>query len=487
MRRDVVLVVDDDARLRATLGEVLSPDYDVVEASMVKTGKLRVDQGCDAVLLDIRFGSDPANQDGLALLEEIAADHPGLPVIMMTGHADMAVALRSLKAGAADFIQKDSFEPRQLPTVVARAIQRSRDQRRTEVLERRLQALETSELVGSSTAMKEVRRQVDMVAADASATLLVTGETGTGKELAARMVHGRGSRRQGPFVAVRTASMGTETIEAEMFGAASLGAGAPSVVGLVEQASSGVLFIDGISDLPMGLQGRVLRLLEAGVSRRMGGGAEIRVDVQVIASTSVDLRALVDAGQFRQDLYFRLKSFEIRMPALREMPGDVVPLAEQIVHEFRHAGRTRVHGISEAAIDCLRKYHFPGNVRELRSILERAVIMSESRGRRRVEPDDLPAELRGFGQAPALAALRWQADAPISMDAELAWIELLAIDVALERSGGRKQAAGGLLGLPHRHALPRRVARIRRDHPQLLERCPRVAEAFAPGEEGGES
>jgi DNA-binding NtrC family response regulator len=487
VKRDVVLVVDDDAGLRASLAEALAPDYDVVAASMVKTGRLRVEQGCDVVLLDIRFGDDPANQEGLGLLEEINVDHPGLPVIMMTGHADMAVALRALKAGAADFIQKDMLDPRQLPSVVARAIQRSRDQRRTEVLERRLQALEASDLVGSSTAMSEVRRQIDLVAVDGSAAVLISGESGSGKELAARMIHARGPRRQAPFVALRVASVGADAIEAETFGAPSPGAGLPPTVGMVERAAGGVLFIDGVSDLPMALQGRMLRLLEAGVFRRAGGGADCRVDVQVIASSGTDLRAMVDAGQFRQDLFFKLKSFEIRMPSLREMPADVVPLAENFVHELRHAGRARVQGIGEAAIECLRRYEYPGNVRELRSILERAVIMCESRGRSRVETEDLPAELRGGSRAPTLAMIRWQGESPIRIDAELAWIELLAIEAALQRCGGRKQVAGTMLGLPHRHALPRRVARIRRDHPEVLEKCPRVAEAFAQGDDGGDS
>lgn len=481
-----MVVIDDDARLRAAISDVLAQDFEVVQASMVKTGRLRVEQGCDCALLDVRFGGDPGNRDGLGLLEEITAACPGIPVIIMTGHADMDVALRALKAGAADFIQKDSLDPRQLPTVVSRAIQRSRDQRRADLLESRLQSLESSELVGSSTALREVREQIGAVAADGRVTSLIVGETGTGKELAARLIHRHGPRRRGPFVTVNIPGLGLDSIEQELFG---LGGGDAQAArpGLLEQSDGGVLFLDGVAELPVALQGKLLRVLEAGTFQRCGSVTDRSVDVQVVASSTVDLRQRVDAGSFRQDLLYRLRGFEIRMPSLRDCAADVPALAEACLHELRMRGRSRMQGLSDAAVDRLRCYGYPGNVRELRSIVERAVIVGESRGHRRIEREDLPDELRESGGSPSIAAFRWNGDSDIDLDRELAVVEVQAIDIALARCGGRKLAAGELLGLPHRHALPRRVARILRDHPEVIVACPRVSSAFAAGRGGKEN
>lgn len=482
--RDTVVLIDDDAQLRSALREALSQDFEVLEASMAKTGRLRVDQGCDAVLLDIRLSDDHDNRDGLELLEEFGNSHPGLPVIMMTGYADMDTALRSLKAGAADFIQKEALDVRQLSTIIMRAIQRSRDQRRTEVLERRLREIEASELVGSSTAIREIRRLVDLVAQDGKATALITGESGTGKELAARMIHRRGRRERGPFVMVSVPALGVESIEAELFGAAPTTPRGSAMIGLAEQADGGVLFLDGICELPLALQGKLLRILESGTFQRVGTASEQKCDLQVIASSSVDLRTMVDAGRFRQDLYYRLKGFEIGMPPLRDIPGDIAALTENFLHELRQSGRTRVHSCSDEALTCLAAYRYPGNARELRSIIERAVITCQARGEHRIQPVDLPAELRDPELSPNLASFRWDGQKPVCLEMELAWLELLAFTAAMKRCEGRRQDAANLLGLPNRQALPRRVGKIRQDYPALLKRCTEL-QAFFPanGEE----
>lgn len=484
LRRDTVVVIDDDAGLRAAISDVLASDFEVVHASMVKTGQLRIEQGCDCALLDVRFGTDPTNQDGLALLEEITAACPRTPVIIMTGHADMEVALRALKAGAADFIQKDTLDPRQLPAVVSRAIQRSRDQRRVDLLESRLRSLETSEFVGSCTALRDIRQQIGAVAVNANVTSLIVGETGTGKELAARLIHRHGPRRNGPFVTVNIPGLGLDSIERELFGVVSSDV-RDTLPGLLEQSNGGVLFLDGVAELPVALQGKLLRVLEAGSFQRLGSQTSRRVDVQVVASSTIDLRHRVDAGVFRQDLFYRLRGFEIRMPALRDCAADVPAIAEAFLQELRARGRSRLLGFSNPATAKLQCYAYPGNVRELRSIVERAAIIGDSRNHRKIELEDLPDELRLSGENAAIAALRWNGDSNIDLDRELAVVEVQTIDIALARCEGRKLATGELLGLPHRHALPRRVARIRRDHPEVIAAFPRVANAFAV-DRGGE-
>jgi len=469
-----IVIIDDDKDMRETLASVLSSNFEVLQASMTKTGMLRIVQGgVDAVLLDIRFGREADNRDGLELLEQISLTYPELPVLMMTGHSDLETALRALKAGAMDFIQKDRLDPHVLTALVESAIQRARQQRRVNLLERNLASVRASDLLGDSDAIREVRRSIEALASDGRTPVLIHGESGTGKEVAARAIHKCGPRSKGEFVTVSVNSFVADSIERELFGVAESGS-APAVLGMVEQAKGGVLFLDGISELPLGLQGTLLRLLDDGTFQRVGSAEVRHADLQVISATQDKLEALVDQGRFRKDLYFRLRGYEINMPPLRTMSSDVSLLAEHFLHQLRVEGRTRIQGISGDAIAALSRYRYPGNVRELKSVVEQASIRAQASGARMIQVDHLRQDVRATSAGSNLTFdVHWDGGANIDLDRELAMLELCLIDQALSKNES-VQALTRLMGLPHRHALGRRLTRLARDYPDLLTEFPRV-------------
>jgi DNA-binding NtrC family response regulator len=240
----------------------------------------------------------------------------------------------------------------------------------------------------------------------------------------------------------------------------------------------------------MALQGKLLRAIETGEFCRAGSADTQKADIQVIAATHEDLRALADAGRFRQDLLYRLKGFEISMPPLRAIPGDIASLSENFLHAARAAGRIRVQGIADSVIECLCAYRFPGNVRELRAIIERAAVIAQARSSWFIEEQDLPKDVREAGHPASAVAITWNGQGPIQIDRELARAELGMHQIALAASMGRKQHAASLVGLPHRHSLPRRVARLRRDFPEVLAEFPEIGRQFAANgadPEGNES
>ncbi len=483
MSQPRIVIIDDDRDIRETLASVLSSNFEVLQASMTKTGMLRIAQGgVDAVLLDIRFGRETDNRDGLDLLEQVSLTYPELPVLMMTGHSDLETALRALKAGAMDFIQKDRLDPHVLTSLVESAIQRARQQRRVNLLERNLATLRVSDLVGDSEAIREVRRSIEALAADSRTPVLIQGESGTGKEVAARAIHKCGPRSKGDFVTVSVNSFVADGIERELFGVAERGS-VPAVLGMVEQAKGGVLFLDGISELPLGLQGALLRLIEDGTFQRVGSAEIQHAELQVISASQDNLKDLVAEGRFRKDLYFRLRGYEINMPPLRTMSSDVSLLAEHFLHQLRLEGRTRIQGISEEAIAALRRHRYDGNVRELRTIVEQASIRAQSRGVRMIQLDDLRQDVRGSTAGSYRTfEVHWDGGADIDLERELAMLELSLIDRALARFDS-VQALTKLMGLPHRHALGRRLARLARDHAGLLAAFPRIV-TRSSGDEG---
>ena len=479
--RETIIIIDDDSEYRTRLAEILEDDYEVLHATMIKTGRLRIEQGADLVLLDIRFGKDVNNRDGLDLLEEIVALRPTLPVVMMTGYADLSTALRSLKTGAADFIQKDNFDLRQLEPLVSKTIQRFRLQFRVDVIERRLKQHEASELIGSSKPIQQIRENIDAIASNGVLNVLITGETGTGKEVVARMIHSRGPRAKKPFISVSVAALSAETIDSELFGSTHVSSKDMNHVGFLEQANGGVLFLDEISELGIALQGKLLRAIDENSFSKVGSPQKLHVNLQVIAATNKDIGAAVSRGEFRQDLFFRLNGFHLQLPPLRECVSDVPAMVESFLHELRSQGRTRIQEIDDEAIHLLMGYQFPGNVRELRSIIERSVLMAQSRLQRSVTKNDLPLELLDTVNQTSHFSIRWAGKSKVLLDREIAIAELMMLDVAMRTTAGRKSEACDLLGITYRHALPRKIARIRRDFPDVLFQFKELIEYFPEG------
>jgi two-component system nitrogen regulation response regulator NtrX len=366
-----ILIVDDEAGVRASLGAVLRDEGYSVDA--VESGEACLEQvarqAYDVILLDIWL----PGIDGLAALERLRERRPDAQVIMISGHANIESAVRATKLGAFDFIEK----PLSLDKTVL-AVRNALRQRRLEVENRALRARvdRREALVGASEAMVRLRDQVAM-AAPSNGRVLVSGENGTGKELVARQIHALSHRKGGPFVEVNCAAIPEELIESELFGhikGAFTGAVADRR-GKFETATGGTLFLDEVGDMSVKTQAKVLRALQEQIVEPVGGHSSVRVDVRVIAATNKDLAEEIRQGRFREDLYFRLNVIPIYVPPLREREDDVVRLADHFAAGFAREYGRRQKSFAPDAVEVLRAYRWPGNVRELRNVIERLMIM----------------------------------------------------------------------------------------------------------------
>jgi DNA-binding NtrC family response regulator len=468
--KEKVLVVDDSAEFREVLGDALEDDFDIDLAASAEEAQRKLTDGVGVVLLDVRLKEDGVNRDGLLLLEAIRQNQHELPVVMMTSYADIDIAVEAMRLGATDFVQKSRVDIREFRKVIDKALERSKDKRRIASLEDDLRRLEPWELVGDDPKIQEVRQLVDMVAQDGYSTVLVRGDTGTGKELVARAVHSRGWRSQYPFVAVSLPGLPRDLIEAELFGhmKGAFTDARETRIGYVEKAQKGVLFLDEVGELPPEMQVKLLRFLETKTFARIGSTREIHVDVQIVAATNRNLEQAIQQGQFRDDLYFRLKSMEIRIPPLRERPDDIALLSDHFLFMFRQQGRTKLAGISPAALKLLSGYSFPGNVRELKNIIERSMTFANNQGHTLIEVNDLPLEVQQVSKLPTQPIMLPFGEEGINLDAELARIELAYIQNALQQTEGKKTEAWRVLGLNDRFALRRRVKRIGEAYPHLI-------------------
>jgi two-component system nitrogen regulation response regulator NtrX len=377
-----ILIVDDEAGVRASLAGVLRDEGYAVEVA--ESGEACLDgvtrRVPDVILLDIWL----PGMDGIATLERLRERRVDAQVIMISGHASVEAAVRATKLGAFDFIEK----PLSLEKTVL-AVRNALRQRRLEAENRQLRAKVDRPLVivGSSPVMEQLRAQVAM-AAPSNGRVLISGENGTGKELVARQIHALSRRHAGPFIEVNCAAIPEELIESELFGHAK-GAFTGAVSdrrGKFEIATGGTLFLDEVGDMSLKTQAKVLRALQEQVVEPVGGQSSVRVDVRVIAATNKDLAVEIRHGRFREDLYFRLSVIPIAVPPLRDRQGDVMRLAEHFVAEFAREYGRRPKAFSPAARDVLAAYHWPGNVRELRNVIERLMIMAPGDV---IQPEDL--------------------------------------------------------------------------------------------------
>ena len=370
-----VVVVDDELALLRALESALG------RAGMSVSGFTAAEEALaavwepdvDVLLTDIRM----EGLTGLDLLRAVKARRPEVEVVMMSGFATVATAVEAVKAGAYDYLTKP-FEQVDLVTrTVRRAAERKRLLGRTRELESRLQEHEDSlGIVGRSPRIAELRRLIRQVGA-ASTTVLVTGESGTGKELVARALHAVSERAKRPFVAVNCSALADTLLESELFGhvkGAFTGA-LQARRGLFEEAHGGTIFLDEIGDISPAVQVRLLRVLQEGEIRRVGGSETEKLDVRVIAATNVDLSKAIDAGKFRQDLYYRLAVITLQVPALRERPEDIPILAQHFLERFTAQMKKKVR-IGDAFLEGIVAHSFPGNVRELENVLERAVVLA---------------------------------------------------------------------------------------------------------------
>jgi DNA-binding NtrC family response regulator len=392
-----VLVIDDDAGvLESTARMLRSAGYTVQVASTGEEGvELARGDAFDVVLSDMRM----PGLSGIEVLRKLRDVKVDASFIVMTGFGTVDTAVESMKLGAVDFVQKPFFRDELLLRVRA-AAERRQLARQVDLLQRQNQPDASLEaLIGESRAMTKVKELIQRAAA-APGTVLITGETGTGKELAARAIHAGSARAAKAFVAVNCAALTESLLEAELFGhtrGAFTGA-AGARAGLIEHAEGGTLFLDEIGTLSKGLQAKLLRALESGEVRRIGENDSRHVDVRFVAATNIDLKAATSAGEFRSDLYYRVHVHHVHMPPLRERSGDVPLLVAHFL--ARSARGTTVTTCSPAAMDILTAYTYPGNVRQLEHIVQRAVATARSP---ELTPDDLPEELLADPASPAPA------------------------------------------------------------------------------------
>jgi DNA-binding NtrC family response regulator len=424
-----ILVVDDDERMRSFLSSVLREEgYGVEEARNGTEGLAKL-PGSDfeLVITDLRM----PDMSGLALMQEGKKARPDIRWILITAYGSIGSAVEAMKAGASDYLTKPFRDPDELRRVIGRVLREAEAEARISLLSEELgRQFPSVETIFLGEKMEQARKLVNDVAPTAT-TALVTGQSGTGKELIARVIHDLSPRREGPFVAVHCAALAETLLESELFGherGAFTGA-VSARKGRFELADGGTIFLDEIGEISSAVQVKLLRVIQEKEFERVGGMRPISVDVRIIAATNKDLRAEVTAGRFREDLYYRLNVFPIALPSLSERREAVLPLAEYFLKKFTAAFGKSIAGFSPGARSALENYPWPGNVRELQNVMERAVILA----RGEIGVPHLNLEPPRAPLVPSESVLKVN--------------ERETIRKVLDESGGNRQQAARILGI----------------------------------------
>ncbi len=456
-----VLIVDDDRNTREGLKRALQGNFIVVMAdSAEKALPLLDDRTVDIVLSDIRM----SGMDGMTFLQKIMARSTPPIVVMLTAYGNVETAVEAMKLGAYDFLTKP-VNLDHLDLLLKRALHSHEVETENLTLRAQLDnrfGLEA--IIGQSEPMREVFETIQQ-AAPTQATILILGESGTGKELVAQAIHRLSSRAKGPFIPVHCAALTPSLLESELFGHEK-GAFTGAVDrrrGRFELADTGTLFLDEIAEIQTSVQVKLLRVLEERQFERVGGHQTLDVDIRLIAATNADLAAMVKAGTFRNDLFFRLDVVSITLPPLRKRPDDIPLLCARFLKEFSLRNNKPVEDITPDTQDILSAYSWPGNVRELRNVIERMVVLSRTP---RLTVRDLPAALRDAIQAgtPRIATA-WKADSSGSLAPKsMADAERVMIEAALKRNNENRTQAAGQLGISRR-TLQRKLKDYRNERP----------------------
>lgn len=370
----VIVVLEDDPLVNSTVKSVLEESYSEVHVfSDAKEAIETIDDlRPDLLLLDIFLG----HYNGLEILQELRDNGHQVPVIMMTAFSDIRMAVRAMRLGAEDFIVKP-LDLEQLELTVERALEKYELKRQVDVLSERLETEQPDEVIGVSDGIKAAL-EVSRIVANADTTALILGETGTGKELFARYIHKNSQRSKGPFITINCGAIPKELAENELFGyekGAFTGATEKVKQGRFEQAHRGTILLDEVGELGLDLQVKLLRVLQERKYYRLGGVKEISVDVRVIAATNQNLERLVEEGKFREDLYYRLNVATIDLPSLRNRTDDIIPIATSFIKEFNTKFSKSISGFTPEAVQILQSYYWKGNIRELRNVIERVMLL----------------------------------------------------------------------------------------------------------------
>ncbi len=427
-----LLIIDDEVSLRQLLARILSLEgFEISEAGTAKEGLKWLDQQEFSVILcDVKL----PDAHGVTLVEEVKKRQPTTEIILLTAYGNIADGVQAIKNGAFDYLVKGDDNERVIP-MVNRALDQAQLRRRIRELEKAVgRQYDFDSIIGTARPLREAIELARRVA-PTDATVLLTGETGTGKEVFSQAIHRASARRGRSFVAVNCSAIGKDILESELFGhrAGSFTGATKDKKGLFEEAHEGTLFLDEIGEMPADLQAKLLRVLETGEFLKVGDTRPTRANVRIIAATNRDLPTEIRAGHFREDLYYRLSVFAIRLPALRERREDIPALAAHFVRFFSEKiNRREPPALTPAFLEALKNYPWKGNIRELRNVLERATILAGDQ----LTPDLLPFEVLHPSHEAAPAGLF-----------DLAFLEKQAIQRALASTQGNKAEAARLLGI----------------------------------------
>lgn len=441
IERGNVLVVDDEKLIRWSLKEALGQEG--FKVSLAEDGKTALaaleSETFDAVLLDFKL----PDTSGLEILKHIRERDAELPVVMITSHSTVDNAVQAMKAGANDYIAKP-FRTEDIAIRLERVLETGRLKKEVQHLrQEQVARFGFGKVIGKSPSMQAIFKLVERILPLGDATILIQGESGTGKDVLAKAIHFGGPRANGPYVNITCTALPENLLESELFGheKGSFTDAKALKKGLFEIANGGTIFLDEIGDMTLYLQSKLLRFLEEKAFRRVGGQKDTVVDVRVIAATNRDLKKLVEKGLFREDLYFRLKVIPILLPPLRDRKEDIPLLVEQFILDYNKEFKKNVKGIAPALLKRLLEYHWPGNIRELRNTIERAMILSNSE---LLGQEDLPLELLD-------EATQTSGDSMLlkltGKGVDLETLERQLVVQALEMTNGNQTRAGKLLGL----------------------------------------
>lgn len=429
-----ILIIDDEDHMRWVVNKALTKEnYRIIEAPDGETGlKIVAAETPDLVLLDLRM----PGMDGISVLKQIKHDFPKIPVIVITAHGTIETAIESMKQGASDYITKP-FDIDELMIIIKRSIEVKDLFEEVSYLRSQLDSKMNSQLIGESMIISQVKDLISRVA-DSDATVLITGESGTGKEVVARSIHQQSGRKNKPLVVVNCAAIPESLLESELFGhekGAFTGADAKKI-GKFEAAHQGTILLDEIGEMPMAMQAKLLRVLQEKTFERVGGNNPIKVDVRILAATNKNIQNAIRQGEFREDLYYRLQVIPVNMPPLRERKEDIPLLVDYFLQ--KHDTNRRIQEISPEGKKVLQAYNWPGNIRELENIIERAIILCLGAI---ITPELLP--LNSLQESANSGGLFNFPDDGIVLED----VEKQLILTALNKAGGNQTKAAQLLGI----------------------------------------